>query len=70
MDLHIRGVNAVADGVRDAGGQEIVMQVAEVMPEKYGKDDIKKHIQHIFFSFIFLFFNYLLSIFKSFFNYS
>lgn len=34
--------NAVADGVRDAGGQEIIMQVAEIMPEKYWKDDIKK----------------------------
>jgi hypothetical protein len=46
--------NAFSDGVRNAGGQGRVMQVAEViMPEKYWKDDIKKHIQNIFFPFIF-----------------
>ncbi len=34
--------NAVAEGVKDADGQAIIMQVEEIMPEKYWNDAIKK----------------------------
>ncbi len=37
-----RMANAVAEGVKEAGGQAILMQVPELVPEKYWNEDTKK----------------------------
>lgn len=34
--------NAVAEGVREAGGEPILKQVAELVPEKFWNEDIRK----------------------------
>jgi NAD(P)H dehydrogenase (quinone) len=34
--------NAVAEGVREAGGEPILKQVAELVPEKFWNEDVKK----------------------------
>lgn len=34
--------NAVAEGVREAGGEAIIKQVAELIPEKFWNENIKK----------------------------
>lgn len=34
--------NAVAEGVREAGGEPILKQVAELIPEKFWNEDIRK----------------------------
>jgi multimeric flavodoxin WrbA len=35
--------NAVAEDVKEAGGQDISMQVSELMPEKYWNEEIKNN---------------------------
>jgi len=37
-----RMANAVVEGVREAGGEPILKQVAELIPEKFWNEDVKK----------------------------
>jgi len=37
-----RMANAVAEGVREAGGEPILKQVAELVPEEFWSEDVKK----------------------------